>query len=270
MRKRCVMSLAATLSDVQSVYSGPEGELWELIMGEQIHIGGLQSSLALAEAAGIEAGSRGLDLCCCTGAGMRFLVRFRNVDHMVGVDATELMVRSGQERCAEEGLETKIEFVLADATRSGLPDACVDFVWGEDAWCYVENKRQLIAEAVRMVRAKGTIAFTDWLEGDGISATERERFLSFMKFPGMQTLAGYRHLLEEHGCSVEMAEDTGRFAPCIDMYLQMVSTQLTYDALKIVGFDEEVLSSIAGEMAFAQELAKAGKILQGMVVARKP
>ncbi|MCD6395533.1 MAG: hypothetical protein J7M40_18775 [Planctomycetes bacterium] len=25
------------LKDVQGVYSGPEGRLWELIMGEQIH-----------------------------------------------------------------------------------------------------------------------------------------------------------------------------------------------------------------------------------------
>ena len=28
------------LADVQNVYSGPEGTLWKLVMGEQIHIGG--------------------------------------------------------------------------------------------------------------------------------------------------------------------------------------------------------------------------------------
>ena len=36
------------LENVQAVYSGPEGDLWELIMGEQIHIGGFQSSMDLA------------------------------------------------------------------------------------------------------------------------------------------------------------------------------------------------------------------------------
>ena len=76
------------LSDVQAVYSGPEGRLWELLMGEQIHIGGFQSSMDLAQRAGIAAGSQGVDLCCCTGAGMRFLARFCNVAHMTGVDAT--------------------------------------------------------------------------------------------------------------------------------------------------------------------------------------
>jgi len=36
------------LADVQATYSGPEGVLWELIMGEQIHIGGFQSSMDLS------------------------------------------------------------------------------------------------------------------------------------------------------------------------------------------------------------------------------
>ncbi len=41
------------LSEVQNVYSGPEGQLWELIMGEQIHIGGFASSMDLAEKSAI-------------------------------------------------------------------------------------------------------------------------------------------------------------------------------------------------------------------------
>jgi hypothetical protein len=61
------------LSDVQAVYCGPEGRLWQLLMGEQIHIGGLSSSIDLAERAGIGQGQQGLDLCCALGAGMRFL-----------------------------------------------------------------------------------------------------------------------------------------------------------------------------------------------------
>jgi hypothetical protein len=36
------------LKEVQAVYSGPEGELWELIIGEQIHIGGFVPSMDTA------------------------------------------------------------------------------------------------------------------------------------------------------------------------------------------------------------------------------
>ena len=76
------------LENVQAVYGGAEGDLWELVMGEQIHIGGFQSSMDLAKRAGIGARMQGVDLCCCTGAGMRFLVKFCGVQSMRGVDAT--------------------------------------------------------------------------------------------------------------------------------------------------------------------------------------
>jgi SAM-dependent methyltransferase len=259
-----------SLSEVQAVYSGPEGELWELIMGEQIHIGGFVSSMDLAEKAGIGPGTKGVDLCCCSGAGMRFLVRFRDVARMEGVDATEKVVEQGCRRCEQEGLSDRIEFTLADVCDSGLADASADFVWGEDAWCYVVDKEKLISEAARIVKPGGTIAFTDWIEGSaGLSDAEAERFLTFMKFPNIQNLEGYRDLLAANGCEVITAEDTGRFAPYVDLYLNMLNMQLTYDALKIIAFDSGLMQSMAAEMVFMQELAHAGKIAQGLFVARK-
>jgi len=261
---------SVSLKDVQGVYSGPEGDLWELIMGEQIHIGGFTSSMDLAEKASIEAGTSGVDLCCCNGAGMRFLVRFCDVARMHGVDATETVVERGRQRCQREGLSERIEFTLADVCDNGLAGDSADFVWGEDAWCYVADKPRLVAEATRIVRPGGTIAFTDWVEGDAtLSDAEAERFLRFMKFPNVQSLGGYRDLLKAQGCDVIAAKDTGRFPPYVDLYLNMLGMQLTYDALRIIGFDRQMMNAMAAEMAFMQQLAHAGKIAQGLFVARK-
>ncbi len=257
------------LSNVQAVYDGPEGDLWELVMGEQIHIGGFASSTDLAEKAGIAAGTSGVDLCCCNGAGMRFLVRFREVAKMTGVDATETVVTRGQQRNEAEGLADKISIVQADVTDSGLPDGEADFVWGEDAWCYVVDKPKLIAEAARLVKPGGTIAFTDWVEGEGLSEEEAARFLAFMKFPNIESIEGYSTLLTGAGCDIVHAADTGRFAPHVDLYLNMLNMQLTYDALKIIGFDAELMGAMGGEMQFMQGLAHEGKIAQGLFVATK-
>jgi hypothetical protein len=49
-----------TLAHVQTVYDGPEGDLWELIMGQQIHLGGFASSMDL-------------DLCKSLGAELAFV-----------------------------------------------------------------------------------------------------------------------------------------------------------------------------------------------------
>jgi SAM-dependent methyltransferase len=258
------------LTDVNAVYDGAEGDLWELIMGQQIHIGGFKSSMDLAERAGIGAQLHGADLCCCNGAGMRFLVRFRDVASMTGVDATQTVVERGRRRCQEEGLGDRVRFVLADVCNSGLPGGSVDFVWGEDAWCYVTDKPKLVAEAARIVKSGGTIAFTDWIEGPaGLSDAEAERFLGFMKFANVQDLDSYARLLKENGCTVLSAEDTERFAPYVDLYLNMIDMQLTYDALRIIGFDMGLMGTLAGDFAFLQELAHAGKVAQGRFIARR-
>ena len=258
------------LKDVQSVYSGPVGELWELVMGQQIHIGGFQSSMDLAEKAGIGTGMSGVDLCCCNGAGMRFLVRFRNVARMHGVDATSKVVELGRQRCQAEGSADQIAFTLSDACNTGLPANSFDFVWGEDAWCYVVDKGQLVREAVRLVKPGGTVAFTDWVEGPaGLTQDDADRFCRFMQFPNVQDIAGYSRLLSESGCEIVSADDTGRFAPCVDLYLNMLNMQLTYDALRIIGFDTAMMETLASEMVFTQKLAHAGKIVQGRFIARR-
>ncbi len=258
------------LRNVQEVYGGAEGDLWELVMGEQIHIGGFQSSMDLATRAGIAAGMQGVDLCCCTGAGMRFLVKFCGVASMRGVDATAKVVERGRQRCQALGLDGQISFTLADVCASGLPSASADFAWGEDAWCYVVDKPKLIAEAARLVKPGGLIAFTDWIEGPaGLSSQEADRFLAFMKFPNIQDLQGYQDLLAANGCQTRVAADTGRFAPSVDLYLDMLNKQLTYDALRIIGFDLPLMQTLAAEMVFMQGLAHAGKIAQGIFIAQK-
>jgi sarcosine/dimethylglycine N-methyltransferase len=258
------------LSDVQAVYDGPEGDLWEMIMGEQIHIGGFASSMDLAERAAIGAGTTGVDLCCCSGAGMRFLVRFRGVAAMTGLDATATVVNRGRARCEAEGFTDNISFLETDATAKVLREGEFDFAWGEDAWCYVADKEKLVANAARLVNSGGTIAFTDWVEGPaGLTDEEAGRFLRFMKFPSIQDIEGYRGLLEANGCEVKSAEDTGRFGPYVDLYLDMLNMQLTYDALKIIGFDMELMQAMGGEMVFMQDLAHAGKIAQGRFIATK-
>jgi hypothetical protein len=49
----------------------------------------------------------------------------------------------------------------------------------------------------------------------------------------------------------------------------MLEMQLTFDALKIFGFSMDVLQVIVGEFAFARDLARDGKVVQGRFIARR-
>ncbi len=258
------------LKDVNAVYDGPEGVLWELIMGEQIHVGGFKSSMILAEKAGIKAGMKGVDLCSALGAGCRFLVQNFSVE-MCGVDGTDTMINKALERADEAGLGDKIEFKKGDVTDIPYEDNTFDFVWGEDAWCYVDDKSKLIEEAVRVVKPGGIIAFTDWIEGPaGLSDDEATRINTFMKFPYMESLEGYKKLFNNNGLNVIETEDlTEEFAGYIDFYIKMLTDQLSFDALKIIGNNMQMFQAMGGEMMNMAERAHEGKFGRGRFIAKK-
>jgi len=258
------------LADVTATYSGPQGDLYGLLLGQQLHVGGMSASIDLAERAGIGAGLRGIDLCCGVGGGMRVLVRFRNVASMIGVDITERNIERARELSLTEVLADRMEFKVGDACQSGLPAAGADFVWGEDAWCYVPDKPKLIAEAARLVRPGGVIAFTDWVEGPvELSEAEAQQCLRMMSFPNVQDLTGYSRLLSVNGCEVVMAEDTGRLPIWFDLCLNMIEKQFTYDVLATVAFQADLLKVITGNFRMLGDLARAAKIIQARFIARR-
>jgi len=250
--------------------AGSDGLIWHLLMGEQMHLGGMPSSGELADASGISGLRCGVDLCCGVGASMRFLVRWRGVNRMLGVDMNDHIILRGHERSVDEKMEDRISFVHADACETGLPDACADFAWGEDGWCFIEDKQRLIDEAARLIKTGGRIAFTDWLEVPGrLSNDEARRMMGFMKFPSLASIDEYREMLEGAGCEMLLSEDTGGIAPSMSLFMEMLTRQHRFDALGILNFDERRVDALVAEMAFIRGLAEAGKLAHGRFVARK-
>ena len=63
------------IENVNEVYEGPGGTLWEMLMGEQIHVGGAAETHVLAQKAGINAASHVLDVGSALGGPARHLAR---------------------------------------------------------------------------------------------------------------------------------------------------------------------------------------------------
>ncbi len=258
------------LNDVKEVYSGFEGALWELIMGEQIHVGGFPSSKALGDSAGWKEGDKVLDLCCAVGAGLRFLKRTYGVEGY-GVDATPKMIELSRARIAKDGFSDSIEVKLGDATDIPYEDAKFDGVWGEDAWCYVEDKEKLIKESARVLKPGGKIAFTDWLIApSGMSDEDATRICNTMKFPAMLTLKKYEALLKENGFEILEATDlTETMAIHIESYLGQLAGQRHFDAMQLFDWNYDIFNFLGAEFGFMLEKAKAGEFGRGRIVAVK-
>ena len=261
---------AVDLVQVRAVYEGIQAQLYELFMGQQIHVGGYRSTMDLADAAGIGAGQSGVELCCGSGASMRLLVRLREVHSMTGVELATAPVERGRTSVQREGLGDRVRFIVDDATSTELPEAGADFVWGEDAWCYVPDKESLVAEAARLTKRAGMIAFTDWVEGPtGLSEAEAGQVMETMTFPSLQTLEGYPAMLENHGYEVLIAEDTKRFGPCFESYAALLASQLGFDALAMFDFNVDLLDLVVEQLEGFSRLGYDEKLVQGRFVARK-
>ncbi len=264
------MSSKITSQDVSQAYDGFEGRLYELMMGELVHIGGLASSLELAERAGIGKDMRGIDLCCGNGGSMRMLLQQLGVASMTGVDLSAMQIDRATVRTREARLEDRIEVVHGDATATGLPEGRADFVWSEDAWCYVPDKAALVDEAIRLVKPGGTIAFTDWTLGvTPLPDAERDAFFAVMKFPGLWSAGDYRHALEDGGCELVEVTDTGRFAPVFALYRDMFALQFGWDLLKLVSQKRALLDLLVDQLGFIRDLGRADKLTQTRVIAKR-
>ena len=90
------MNPPITSLEVTQAYDGLEGQLYELMMGELLHVGGLASSLELAERSGIGKDMRGIDLCCGNGASMRMLLQQVGVAILAGGSVSRSLYTLGR------------------------------------------------------------------------------------------------------------------------------------------------------------------------------
>jgi ubiquinone/menaquinone biosynthesis C-methylase UbiE len=256
------------IENVNEVYDGPGGILWEMLMGEQVHVGGASETDVLAQKAGIRADSQVLDVCSALGGPARHLARKYGC-RVTGLDATRRMVEEAIRRTEGAGLSDKVEFKLGNALDMPFRANIFDVVWGQDAWCYVTDKERLIRECARVVKPGGVVAFTDWLETGPMTDEEWMALHTFMVFPYMETLDGYAVLAEAAGLTVIEKEDLSLdFAEHVPVYLGMVQSQYRQDIMN--GYGQEMYDEVVRGLILWRDASAAGKVGRGRIVARKP
>jgi len=263
MKKHIDISIA----EVNEAYAGPVGTLWEMLMGDEIHIGGTVATRELAALAGITKDARVLDICSALGGPARHLATKFGC-RVTGIDATPEMVEEATKRTVPAGLEGKVTFRLGNALDLPFREASFDAVWGQDAWCYVTDKARLIREAGRVTKPGGTIAFTDWIQLKDVPDRELDPLLVFMLFPYLETSEGYTRLLEENGWTMISADTLNRdFAEQLSRYLERIRGDLRPEITRRFGND--FYAAAEGGIALWEKAAREGIVGRGRWVARK-
>jgi len=256
------------IENVNEVYDGPGGILWEMLMGEEIHVGGEVETDILAQKAGINSQTHLLDVCSALGGPARKLAQKYDCQ-ISGLDATQRMHTEAIRRTAEAGLSDKIDFKLGNALDMPFRSDTFDVVWGQDAWCYITDKKRLIEECARVVKPGGVVAFTDWLEVGPMSDDEWNALHAFMVFPYLETLDGYAALAESAGLVIVEKEDlTPDFAKHIQKYLDMLQNK--FKSAIIENYGLEMYTAVEDGITLWRDASAAGIVGRGRLIARKP
>ena len=173
---------------------------------DQDHFGGLAATDTLAHLANVGGSSHVIDVCSGLGGPSRYFAHHYG-SRVTGIDLNQSRVDGAIRLTKMVGLEGKVSFHLANALSTTLPSAGFDALISQEAFCHIPNKPELLTECVRVLKPGGLIAFTDILEGTSMTTLVRERLRQEMAFTELNTLDGYRALLETSGCEMKLAED---------------------------------------------------------------
>lgn len=256
-----------TIKDVAEAYDGAIGLLWEALMGDHIHVGGVDETKRLADMIELDDTPHLLDICSALGGPARYLAKTYGTK-ITGLDYTETMLTKAKERTDEANLSHLIEYKKGNAMDIPFEDNTFDVVWGQDAWCYVEDKEKLIQEAARVCKQGGVIAFTDWIHGpEEMNPEESAFYHEFMIFPNMETFKGYADLLEKNNFKLNNSEELHEhYAKHVHDYLEKLKSMK--DGV-ISNFGQEMYDMAENGISYIARLADERKVGRGLWVAQK-
>lgn len=219
----------------------------ELFAHDQDHYGGLAANDALAKLAGIGAQSRVADFCAGLGGPARYLSARYGAD-VTGIELTPARVKGAATLTALVGLQDKVRVVEGNVMQVPLPDESVDAVVSQEAFLHVPDKPRTLAEAHRILRPGGRLAFTDWVAHSALSQADADLMWQGMAVTNLYDLSVYRGVIEDAGFTVTSVEDlTADWAEILKARLAMY--------IKLRG-ETQAAGTVSGHDAFYESYVR--------------
>ncbi|MDP3938824.1 MAG: methyltransferase domain-containing protein [Deltaproteobacteria bacterium] len=124
----------------------------------------------VARASGLTEGDRVLEVGCGYGASAVYYAGKFKPSSVVGVDVTEVRLKSGREYVKRCGLDGVIDIRLGDATALEFPDASFDRIIGIECAFHFDTRLDFLKEACRVLAPGGGLALADLILREGADA----------------------------------------------------------------------------------------------------
>lgn len=251
---------------VKQNYSDKGSIIMEMIYAEHyLSPGGADTTKTLLELGDVADGLHVLDIGSGLGGAAFYLAAGKGCS-VRGIDLMDSNVAEANRRATLNGLADKVRFVAADATDLPFDDETFSLVWGQDAWCHVEDKRSLLAEAHRVLEPGGSILFSDWLLRDQHSA-DADEIRRVTASPGIADAEMYLGLLDEFGFVLEAYLDTSdRVAAS---YVAVLERLRGFEQDLCTRFGQKVFEIVLSKQQMVADAFFSGLLGTGAFAARK-
>ena len=118
-----------------------------------------------------------LDMGTGTGAIMPYLASKLETGKVIGVDFSEKMVKTANDRIAKESIANKAKAMVADGTKLPFPDNHFDAIIATFAFTSFPEPEKAIRECARMLRPGGRFSILDTGKPQGKKHQFRYRYL---------------------------------------------------------------------------------------------
>lgn len=242
-------------------------DLVAMLLGQAYHPGGLALTRRLAGHLSLRPGREVLDVASGPGATAKLLATEHHV-RVTGVDLSTANVdRATREAAGVEG----IRFQVGDAERLPLPDASVDAVVCECAFCTFPDKPTAAAEFVRVLRPGGRVGITDvTVEPDRLPASLTGLAARVACIADARPAPAYEALLRDAGLRVLITERhdqaMARMIDQIEARLRLL-TLTRRNQVTELGLDPDQAGDV---LAAARDAVAGGVIGYCLLVAGKP
>jgi SAM-dependent methyltransferase len=178
----------------------------ELFAHDQDHYGGLAANDVLAACASLAEGLKVADFCAGLGGPARYLAHRYGVD-VTGVELTPARVEGARTLTRLVGLQDRVRVLQGDVMAAPLDDASVDVVVSQEAFLHVPDKSRALAEASRVLKPQGRLAFTDWVAHRPLTPPEQDLLWRGMAVTALYSPAAYGELVRGAGFDLTSVED---------------------------------------------------------------
>ena len=143
-----------------------ESDLATRLLGDSFHPGGTKLTERLGHILGLTPGSHVVDAASGRGVSALFLAQ-RFGCRVTGFELSPLNIERAAAEAARLGLSDRVRFEQGDVERLPLPDASVDALICECAFCTFPDKSAAAGQFARVLRRGGRIGLSDITRAPG-------------------------------------------------------------------------------------------------------